>query len=92
MDSLRKQTRKVVETDGCRDSDSDKAETELRDVIEGEAREEQNEHQETLEVELPLEIGLDMIPLGPRTMERICLGMAQKNSPEWCLIQGCQKR
>jgi hypothetical protein len=71
MDGLGQQAREIVETDGGGDADSDQAETELGDVIAGKPHNEEHEHQETLIVERPLEVGLgkamlDLLSMGGR--------------------------
>lgn len=57
-----------MEADGGREPNTDQTETELGDVVADKADEEENEYQETLEVECSLEVGLDMVPLGPRNI------------------------
>lgn len=58
-----------MEADGRREPDTDQAEAELGDIVADETDEEEDEHQEALEVECSLEVGLDVMPLGPRILE-----------------------
>lgn len=71
MDGLRQQAGKVVKADGGREPDADQAETELGDVIAGKADDEEDEHEETLEVECALEFGLGVVPLVTKYWGRV---------------------